>query len=87
MKRINLMPRPERPETLERLRNAQVGAYKSLVYSLRKENEAQRELIEMYRKYFDFMERRYPMERKGTDAINGAGSAKRETSQGQAEKA
>jgi len=60
MTRINLMPRPPRAETVERLRNVQVGAYKFFVYHLKKENEAQRELIEMYRKYFDFMERRYP---------------------------
>ena len=90
--RINLMPRPERRETLERLRNAQVGAYKSLVYRLREENEArkkliktQEKLIETYRIYFDFMEQRYYAEkglRRGRDVINGVGSSERETSQG-----
>jgi hypothetical protein len=63
MTRINLMPRPPRPETIERLRTAQVGAYKLLVYCLKKENEAQGKLIEAYGKYFDFMERRYPVEK------------------------
>jgi len=59
--RINLMPRPPRAETIERLRNAQVAAYKLLVYRLRRENKVQGKLIEIYGKYFDFMERKYPV--------------------------
>lgn len=62
---INLMPKPPKEETIERLRNAQVAAYKLLVYRLRAENEAQKKLIDMYGKYFDFMGRRYPVEKGG----------------------
>lgn len=88
--RINLMPRPPRPETLKRLRIAQVGALKSLVYHLRKENEAQGKLLEAYKRYFDFMERRYPVGkglRREIDDINGAGSSEREAGQGQTKEA
>jgi len=68
--RINLMPRPPRAETIERMKKALIGAYKVYIYYLKNENEARKEeneaqakLIEMYRTYFDLMERRYPVER------------------------
>jgi hypothetical protein len=60
---INLIPKPPRGETLERLRNAQVAVLKLLVYRLRIENKGQRKLIEAHEKYFNFMERRYPVEK------------------------
>jgi len=83
MTRINLIPKPQRAETIERLRTAQVGAYKLLVYRLREENKAQGKLIEAYGKYFDFMERRYPVKRRETDVINGVGSPEWKAGSGQ----
>lgn len=58
MMHINLMPKPERPETIERLRAAQVGAFKLTIHYLRRENEAQKRLIEAYGRYVAFIEHR-----------------------------
>ena len=58
MMHINLMPKPERPETIERLRNAQAGAFKMAIYYLKRENKAQQKLIDAYERYVAFIEHR-----------------------------
>ncbi len=59
--RINLIPKPPKPATMERLRNKVMGGYVLLVYHLNERVSRDKKLIEMYEKYFDFMERRYPV--------------------------
>ena len=55
---INLIPKVPIPETIERLKYAQLGAFKLVIFHLKNENKLQEKLIGAYRMYSDFMERR-----------------------------
>lgn len=54
--KINLIPKPIRKETVERLRIAQCAFLKIALYHAKREIELQDKLIEVYAAYFNFME-------------------------------
>ena len=57
--RINLMPKKERKDTLERLVAASRAGHKLMVFHLKRENEAQHKLLEAYKRYVKFLEGRH----------------------------